>query len=127
MSAGSSGTITLVRSPRLSLTVRSGPWLGDYAKRKLERAALILRERAGATRLSISCHQDRLRLGRERLVVRADLLPQGQARCPDPLEPARDDHPLVLESKLAPEVDGDPREDEVPEIDGASECPLDPL
>ena len=56
-----------------------------------------------------------------------DLLLERDARRADALEPARHDDRLVLETKLAAEVDRDAREDEVPLVPFTRRAPREPL
>src|SRR5581483_625984 len=57
-----------------------------------------------------------LRLGRERAVELADLLPRPDARPADRLQSAGHDHGFVTLRELASVVDRDPSQDEVPRV-----------
>ena len=77
--------------------------------------------------VAVAGDEDGLRLGGELTVSRADLLAQREARVADPLEGARDDDLLVLEAELAPEVDRDACENEIPRVARIAERVVDPL
>ena len=93
----------------------------------LERLALLGRQRARAPGLAVAGDDDGLALGGELAGRGADLLAHADARGAEPLEAHAHDHLVVLLAKLAAEVDGDPREHEVPGVGDPLERPLDPL
>src|SRR5262245_22737399 len=93
----------------------------------LERLALRLRQRSRAPELAVTGDQDRLGLGGQLAFARPDLLAERDTRVADAPERAAHDDLLVLEPQLAPEVDRDAREHEVPRVAELPESGVDPL
>ncbi len=93
----------------------------------LEGGALCVGQRARAAVLAVPSDEHGLGLRCQLPSLRPDLLAQSETRGPDAVDAARDDDRVVLQAKLAAEVDGDAGEHEVPGVPDIDERPLDPL